>query len=52
VYPFYVTNLIFHLKERKIMFQFGSKKHKKVISAIVILLVVVMIFSTVAVALM
>jgi len=34
------------------MFQFGSKKHKKLVSAIVIVLVVVMIFSTVAVALM
>ena len=34
------------------MFQFGSNKHKKLVSAIVILLVVVMVFSSVAVALM
>ena len=33
------------------MFQFGSNKHKKLVSAIVILLVVVMVFSSVAVAL-
>ena len=34
------------------MFQFGSNKHKKLVSAVVILLVVVMVISTVAVALM
>lgn len=34
------------------MFEFGSNKHKKLVSAIVILLVVVMLVSTVAVALM
>lgn len=46
--PFYVSPE----SEEKIMFQFGSKKHKKLVSAIVIVLVVLMIISTVAVALM
>ena len=38
--------------EEKIMYQFGSKKHKKLVSAIVIVLAILMVVSTVAVALM
>ena len=34
------------------MFQFGSKKHKNLVSAIVIMLVVLMVVSTLAAALM
>jgi len=52
VHPFYITNELFFESEDKIMFQFGSNKHKKLVSVVVILLAALMIVSTLAAALM
>jgi len=52
VHPFCYKLIFGFESEDKIMFQFGSNKHKKLVSVVVVLLAALMVVSTLAAALM